>query len=121
MRELHRVLKPGGYLCFMEPHSGSLPDIVRRVWYKHDQLFSDNEAAIDLGAIERELSSHFSFNRVKYQGSVGFLLVLNSMIFRIPLRLKPLYTPLLLALESLISKLQGKKLSCFVVAQWQKK
>ena len=121
VRELHRVLKPGGYLCFMEPHSGSLPDIVRRVWYKHDQLFSDNEAAIDLGAIEREFSSHFSFNRVKYQGSLGFLLVLNSMIFRIPLRLKPLYTPLLLALEYLISKLQGKKLSCFVVAQWQKK
>jgi SAM-dependent methyltransferase len=121
VREIHRVLKPGGYFCFMEPHSGSLPDIVRRVWYKHDSMFSDNEAAIDLAAAEREFSSHFRFNRVKYQGSVGFLLVLNSMIFRIPLRLKPLYTPLLLALESLISKLQGKKLSCFVVAQWQKK
>ncbi len=121
VRELHRVLKPGGYLCFMEPHSGSLPDVVRRVWYKHDQFFSDNEAAIDLAAVEQEFSSHFTFNRVKYQGSLGFLLVLNSLIFRIPVRLKPLYTPLLLALESLISKLQGKKLSCFVVAQWQKK
>lgn len=121
LSELHRVLKPGGYLCFMEPHSGSLPDIVRRVWYKHDHLFSDNEAAVDLVAAEREFSSHFTFNQVKYQGSLGFLLVLNSMIFRIPLRLKPLYTPVLLALESLISKLQGKKLSCFVVAQWQKK
>lgn len=121
VREIHRVLKPGGYFCFMEPHSGSLPDVVRRVWYKHDRFFSDNEAAVDLKAVEQEFSSHFAFNRVKYQGSVGFLLVLNSLIFRIPLRLKPLYTPLLLALESLISKFQGQKLSCFVVAQWQKK
>ena len=105
----------------MEPHSGSLPDLVRRVWYKHDKFFSDNEAAIDLSGLQREFSSHFTFNRVKYMGSVGFLLVLNSMIFRIPLRLKPVYTPLLLALESVLSKLQGKKLSCFVIAQWQKR
>lgn len=121
VREMHRILKSGGYLCFMEPHSGSIPDLVRRVWYKHDKFFSDNEAAIDLARIEREFSSHFTFNRVKYMGSVAFLLVLNSMIFRIPLRLKPLYTPLLLALESVLSKLQGKKLSCFVIAQWQKR
>nr|MDQ3819454.1 class I SAM-dependent methyltransferase [Acidobacteriota bacterium] len=80
--EMHRVLRPGGYLCFMEPHSGSIPDLVRRVWYKHDRFFSDNEAAIDLCGLESEFSSHFRFNRVKYMGSVGFLLVLNSMIFR---------------------------------------
>ena len=121
VRELHRVLKPGGHLCFMEPHSGSIPDLVRRVWYKHDKFFSDNEAAIDLASLEREFSSHFRFNRVKYMGGVAFLLVLNSMIFRIPLRLKPLYTPFLLVLESVLSRLQGKKLSCFVIAQWQKR
>jgi ubiquinone/menaquinone biosynthesis C-methylase UbiE len=40
LREINRVLKPGGFLCFMEPHSGSLPDVIRRVWYKHDRFFS---------------------------------------------------------------------------------
>jgi SAM-dependent methyltransferase len=121
LREIHRLLKPGGYFCFMEPHTGSFPDLIRKFWYKHDRYFSDNEAAIDLKALERTFASHFSFKRVQYQGNVAFLLVLNSLIFRIPAKLKPLYSPALMSLESSINKLQGKLSSCFVVAQWQKK
>jgi SAM-dependent methyltransferase len=121
IREIHRVLKPGGYFCFMEPHTGSLPDLVRRFWYKHDRFFSDNEAAINVEALEQEFASHFSVSRVRYLGNLAFLLVLNSLIFRIPARLKPFYSPFLLPIESLVSKLQGKKTSCFVVAQWRKK
>ena len=120
-REIHRVLKPGGYFCFMEPHSGSFPDVIRRFWYKHDRFFSDNEAAIDVQALEQEFVSDFVFNKVKYSGNLAFLLVLNSLIFRIPSRVKPLYSRFLMRLESLIGKLQGKTTSCFVVAQWQKK
>lgn len=119
--EIYRVLKPGGYFCFMEPHTGSAPDVVRRFWYKHDRFFSDNEAAIDVQALEQEFAPYFDFKKVKYLGNLAFLLVLNSLIFRIPVRVKPLYSPMLLRLESLISKLQGKKTSCFVVGQWQKK
>jgi len=121
VKEIYRVLKPGGYFCFMEPHSGSLPDLVRRFWYKHDHFFSDNELAIDTVSLEREFTSQFNFNRVNYLGNLAFLLVLNSLIFRIPLRAKRLYSPLLLRLEALINKLQGKTTSCYVVAQWQKK
>lgn len=121
VREIHRVLKPGGYFCFMEPHTGSFPDIIRRLWYKHDRFFSDNEEAIDVQALEREFAADFEFRRVKYSGNIAFLLVLNSMIFRIPLRAKPFYSPVLLKLEALIDKLQGKKTSCFVVGQWQKR
>lgn len=121
VKEIHRVLKPGGYFCFMEPHSGSFPDLIRKFWYKHDRYFSDNEAAIDVRALEQEFAPHFAFKRMEYLGNVAFLLVLNSLIFRIPARLKPLYSPLLLKLEALICKLQGKRTSCFVVGQWQKK
>lgn len=120
VREVYRVLKPGGYFCFMEPHSGSLPDVVRRFWYKYDRFFSDNEAAIDVAALDREFASGFSFNKVKYMGNVAFLLVLNSLIFRIPVSAKRFYSPVLIQLESLINKLQGKVTSCFVVSQWQK-
>jgi SAM-dependent methyltransferase len=119
--ELHRVLKPGGHLCFMEPHSGSLPDLVRRVWYRCDRFFSDNEASIDIARLQRDFHSHFELKRVQHLGNVAFLLVLNSLIFRLPPRVKKLLAPSLLKLEPLINKLQTKLTSCFVVAQWQRK
>lgn len=121
VREIKRVLKPRGYFCFMEPHSRSVPDLVRKRWYKHDPFFSDNEAAIDLEALKNEFSSSFEFNKEAYMGNIGFLLVLNSMIFRIPVRFKPVYAPTLLRLEAAISKLQGRFLSCFVVGRWQRR
>jgi SAM-dependent methyltransferase len=121
VREIQRVLKPGGHFCFMEPHTGSLPDVVRRIWYKHDRFFSDNEAAIDVQSLEREFAAQFEFEQVRYLGNVAFLLVLNSLIFRIPVSAKPYYSAVLLKLEALINKLQGKRTSCFVVGRWRKK
>ncbi len=121
INEIHRILKPGGYLCFVEPHKGSLPDLIRRPWYRYDPLFADNEEAIDLKAIKREFASRFIFNLERYSGNIAYLLVLNSMVFRIPLRTKHFYTPLLLRLESMICPMQGGILSCFVVCQWRKR
>src|ERR1041385_185282 len=94
VREIHRVLKPGGHFCFMEPHSGSLPDLVRKVWYRFDRFFSDNEAAIDVGALEKDFSGSFKLKNAKYLGNVAFLLVLNSLIFRIPPKSKRFFAPL---------------------------
>ncbi len=118
--EIHRILKPGGYLCFVEPHKGSFPDLIRRRWYEYDSLFADNEEAIDLEEMKLKFDSQFIFDRERYLGNAAYLLVLNSMVFRIPLRLKPIYTTPLLRLESLISPFQGRLFSCFVVCQWRK-
>ena len=120
VREIHRVLKPGGHFCFMEPHSGSLPDVVRRVWYRFDRFFSDNEAAIDVSALQKEFRESFELRKVSYLGNIAFLLVLNSLIFRIPPKSKKLFAPLLMKLEPWVNKLQTKLTSCFVVTQWQK-
>jgi SAM-dependent methyltransferase len=121
VQEIHRVLKPGGHLCFMEPHSGSLPDLVRRVWYKFDRFFSDNEEAVDISALQRDFQTHFTLRQARYLGNLAFLLVLNSLIFRIPAGAKKHYSPLLMKVESVVNKLQGKLTSCFAVTQWQKK
>ena len=120
VREIHRILKPGGRFCFAEPHKGSLPDRVRAFWYKHDDLFASNEASIDLESLKNEFSPAFSFEREEYLGNIAYLLVLNSMIFRLPLKLKRWYTPVLLRAEALINKRQGKWSACFVVGQWKK-
>lgn len=120
VREIHRVLKPGGYFCFMEPHTGSFPDVVRRIWYRFDRYFSDNEAAIDIGRMKRDFADCFTLKKAKYLGNIAFLLVLNSLIFRIPAGSKGLYAPSLMKVEPIINKLQTKFTSCFAVAQWQK-
>jgi SAM-dependent methyltransferase len=120
VHEIHRTLKPGGYLCFAEPHSQALPDIVRAHWYKHDSLFAKNEASIDVQQLKDDFSKHFSFKTESYHGNVAYLLVLNSMVFRMPLSLKRIYSPALLAVESVIERMQGRLMSCFVVSQWQK-
>jgi SAM-dependent methyltransferase len=119
--EIHRVLKPNGYFCFAEPHKGSVPDVIRAYWYKYDNFFATNEASIDLKTLKDEFHTKFRFNKEIYFGNIAYLLVLNSMIFRIPVGLKPLYTPTMLRIESMASKFQGKLSSCFAVCQWQKK
>jgi SAM-dependent methyltransferase len=119
--EIHRLLKVGGTFCFLEPHGGSLPDWFRRRWYKRDAMFSSNEAAIDVEHLKARYASRFEFVKEQYCGNLAFLLVYNSMIFRIPLRLKPLYTPLVLRLEGWIERLQTKRSACIVIAQWRKR
>ena len=121
VREIHRVLKPGGHFCFMEPHTGSLPDVVRKIWYRFDRFFSDNEAAIDVGLLQEDFRNAFELRKVKYLGNIAFLLVLNSLIFRSPPKSKRFFAPLLMKLEPWVNKLQTKLTSCFVVTQWQKR
>lgn len=121
MLEIHRVLKPGGHFCFFEPHSGSLPDVVRRVWYRFDRFFEDNEASIDIPRLQKDFGDHFHLKKAEYLGNIAFLLVLNSLIFRIPPGSKKYFAPALMKVEALVSKLQTKLTSCFVVTQWHKR
>jgi SAM-dependent methyltransferase len=119
--EIHRILKPGGYFCFWEPHAGSFPDLGRRLWYRVDPLFEANEAAVDIGHLETLNRDRFDFEYKRYYGGPAFLLVYNSLVFRLPPRLKRIYSPMLLRLEPLVEKVQGKRLSCVVAARWRKK
>lgn len=118
--ELDRVLKPGGWLVFMEPHVGSVMDVLRRFWYRFDPLFETNEQAIDIERLERDNAGRFEFVRRRYGGSLAYLLVFNSMVFRVPHGLKALYSPPLMALEGLLDRLQTRSTSCMVIAQWRK-
>jgi SAM-dependent methyltransferase len=119
--EVHRILRPGGYFCFWEPHAGSLANLARKVWYRLDPLFEANEAAVDVERIERQNRHRFDFEYKLFYGGPAFLLVYNSLVFRVPPGLKRLYSPMLLSLEPLIEKLQSKRLSCVAAARWRKK
>ncbi len=121
LEEIHRILRPGGYFCFTEPHRSSLPNVARRMWYRADKLFAANEAAIDLEVLKAQWASKFEFVKEEYKGNIAYLLVLNSLIFRIPVRWKPAYSPLLIRAEAVIERMQGRLLSCFVVGRWRKR
>jgi SAM-dependent methyltransferase len=82
--EIHRVLKPGGYFCFAEPHAGSLFDIARRFWYRRDPLFADNEASIDLDRLKTAQRDRFEFLVEHYLGNLAYMLVLQTMPLRLP-------------------------------------
>jgi SAM-dependent methyltransferase len=119
--EIHRILKPGGWFCFLEPHVGSLPDVFRRQWYKRDRRFAPNEAAVDIESLKARYGDRFEFRKESYCGNVGFLFVYNSMIFKLPLALKRYYTRPLLRLEGLLNRIVGKRLGCIVICQWRKR
>ncbi len=120
INEIYRVLKPGGLFCFQEPHTGSIPDLVRKIWYRYDRLFAENEAAIDLSALKQEFSSKFAFVKEEYGGNIAFLLVLNSIVFRVPPPMKRFYSNTLMSVESVVKRMQGKLSSCFVICRWKK-
>ena len=121
MEEIYRILKPGGCLCFAEPHQGSLADVARRFWYRHDPIFEDNEAAIDIEGLKQRHSGKYQLLSKEYMGNLAYLLVLNSMIFRVPRWFKRLYAPALLRLEWLTGPIQGRRLSCVAICRWRRR
>ncbi len=121
LREIHRLLRKGGFFCFTEPHRESAFSSLRALWYRYDPLFAENEEALDIEALKRECESLFEFRMEQHVGSVAYLLVLNSMIFRVPLWLKRIYSPPLMRLEKILSGFHSRTLSLGVICQWEKK
>jgi SAM-dependent methyltransferase len=121
IRTIRNALRRGGRLCFAEPHRGSLLDWARRLWYRLDpRMFAEGEAALDIRGLRERHRSEFAYDREQYFGSGAYFLTLNSMVLRIPVRLKTLYTPACMRLESMLSAIQGAPLSAGVICVWRK-
>ncbi len=120
MEEIIRLLKPGGTFCFVEPHSHSILEKPRQWWYARDHLFEENEQAIDIDALEKNFCDRFSKMETLFRGSFGYLLVLNSMIFRLPLWSKKYYSPLMFWLEDLVDRIGHRFFTLYVVGRWKK-
>lgn len=121
IREIHRLLREGGVFCFAEPHQQSAFSRLRSLWYRHDSLFADNEAALDMESLKRDCESLFEFKIEQHLGGPAYLLVLNSMIFRVPLWLKRIYSPAVMRLEKMLASFHSPAFSLAVICQWEKK
>ncbi|MBF0234433.1 MAG: class I SAM-dependent methyltransferase, partial [Desulfamplus sp.] len=119
--EIHRILKPGGFFIFAEPHANTVVDNARRFWYAADHFFMSNESAVDYVVLEKNFVGLFDTVNVKYFGNIAYYLIYNSLILRIPLRVKKIIAPFALFLESKLLPLHTHFMSSYLVAQWQKK
>jgi SAM-dependent methyltransferase len=122
IKEIHRILKTGGYFLAFEPSEGSVFDYLRKKWYKLDRtFFEDNEQSIDIDKLESKYNTIFNFKKNIYGGNLAYLLVQESMLFRIPSSLIKYYAPVLLPIDNFIQKFQGKRTACWILSLLQKK
>jgi ubiquinone/menaquinone biosynthesis C-methylase UbiE len=121
IKEFHRLLRPNGILCFAEPHDKSLLNIIRKMWYSIDNLFEENEEAINYEELLQKSSGHFQEISCTYIGGPAYIFVLNSMVWRMPKKLKTILSPFLFKLEKWLSPIFSKRFaSGMLVAQWRK-
>lgn len=122
VRELERILKPGGYLLLWEPSAGSLFDSVRKWWYRLDpDYFQEEEASIDLEHLLARHGNSFELVKKSYGGNVAYLFVYLSMAFRIPVRWVRFYAKPLMILENILARFQSRWCALWVLALLRKK
>jgi len=122
MEQVYRLLKPGGYFCFWEPSSGSLIDLIRKVWYRLDRTyFLQNEVSIDIKSLFDSPKIHFEKLKTIYGGNVAYVLVNLSMALRIPVGIVNFYAPLMIKIERFLQPIQCRLLSAWVLCLVKKR
>lgn len=122
LKEMLRILKPGGYILAYEPNARSFVDFFRRIWYRLDRrYFEENEQSIDIHAIVDAMEGKVELARALYGGRLAYLLVQEAMVLRIPGKLIPLYAPALMRIEFALDRIgMGRFLSAWVVGLLRK-
>ena len=115
------MLKPGGSLLMFEPNGKFALQSLRRVWYRLDRYFdADTEAALVHDELLALADGAFTCQRVRHFGGPAFFLVLNSLVFRIPLGLKRVIAGPLTQLERGYNRLPGRVAFSSFTAHWRR-
>lgn len=118
-KNIEVMLKKGGVLVMIEPNALFFLEPIRKLWYNKDKsMFAENEGALDPFKIIDINSDSFDLVSLTYVGGPAFFLILQTMILRIPLWLKSIYSPVVMLVESIYEKMfHGPRMfNCFVLS-----
>ncbi len=122
LKNIADILKPGGHLMMMEPNADFLLEGARRLWYRHDSYFdAETEHALSHDRILDLAEPYFRAIDVKHLGGPGYFLVLNSLILRMPKRVKAAMAQPLMAFDAAFNQLPGRRLFPYFLARWQRR
>ena len=89
LRNVARLVRPGGEFFFYEPNAAYFLQRVRDIWYKRDDLFDEtSERALDHDELVSQAAGLFAPMRLKYLGGPAYFVILNSLVLRVPLSTK---------------------------------
>lgn len=120
LQNIAGLLKPSGTLYMMEPSSDFFLNGLRTRWYKADQYFdAETEEALSHAKIINQASDHFELVDLKYFGGPAYFLLLNSLIMRVPILVKPFLSPFLFFMERCYQRISSKKTAPCFIASWR--
>lgn len=118
---ISRLIVAGGWLLLAEPNAEFFLNAVRRSWYRHDRYFdAETERPLCYSELLDLGSSRFRPVEVRYMGGLGYFLVLNSLLFRLPHGLKRAISRPLSAFDGWYNRLGGKAPFPYFIARWQR-
>lgn len=117
---LRRMIRPGGHLLLVEPNADFVLNALRMAWYRRDRWFQvQDEAPLDHDLLKKDAPG-FQAEAVSYLGGPAYFLIANSLVMRMPLKLKRPLAPALFAIDDLYNRLPGRRPYPMFIAQWRR-
>jgi hypothetical protein len=118
---LTAVVRGGGVVLMMEPSADSALDGLRRFWYRRDSYFdAPTERALSHDALLALTGGAFAPEVVRYVGGPAYFAVFNSLVMRVPLRVKPWLAFATFPMEAAINAMNLRSWAPIFVARWRR-
>jgi ubiquinone/menaquinone biosynthesis C-methylase UbiE len=106
--EIERILKPGGVFCALEPNHDDWSNRLRKLWYRLDSRFEDNERALSYaGELKPLTGQRFREEAFFKGGNLAYLSIQQAGTLRTPKIVLNHASGWLMALETMLTAIPG--------------
>lgn len=119
LNNISNLLKLNGVLFVYEPNSYFFLESIRKIWYNKDKYFVNNHIEALNHEKIKKFNNSFQCTFLKHIGGPAYLLIYNSLIFRIPTFIKNIISPLFFFTEFFWNLLPNYFQATFM-ARWKK-